>query len=76
MRRPPLTEEMLRARIAKNIRALRKKHGLPLKRIADRAEMHWRYWQKIEQGKVTVTVLTIVRIAYVLNIEPPDLIDA
>ena len=72
----PITKEKLKQRLAKKVRALRKKLGLTLKAAAARAELHWRHWQKVEAATVNVTLLTLVRLGDALNVDPRELIDA
>jgi transcriptional regulator with XRE-family HTH domain len=72
----PITKDTLKQRLAKKVRALRKKLGLTLKAAAERAEMHWRHWQKVEAAQVNVTLLTLVRLGDALNIDPRELIAA
>ena len=74
MTRPPTTQEDLRRRLAANVRAARKAAGLTLKVASERAEMHWRHWQKVEAAKVNITLQTLVRIGEALDIDPADLI--
>ena len=72
--RTPVTQQVVRERLAVKVRTLRKKLGLTLKVASERAEMHWRHWQKVEAAEVNVTLLTLVRIGDVLSIDPMDLI--
>lgn len=72
----PITEEILRERLAKKVRAIRKKRGLTVKGAAVRGEIHWRHWQKVEAAHVNATLLTLVRIADALDIDPMELMRA
>ena len=69
-----ITEEVIRNRLRENVRTLRHAASLTLKKASERAEMHWRHWQKIEAGQVNLTLQTLVRIADVLDIDPSDLL--
>jgi transcriptional regulator with XRE-family HTH domain len=69
-----VTEEVLRKRLRENVRSRRNAAALTLKKASERAEMHWRHWQKIEAGQVNLTVQTLVRIASVLDVDPADLL--
>jgi transcriptional regulator with XRE-family HTH domain len=69
-----ITEEIIRRRLSINVRTLRNGARLTLKRSSERAEMHWRHWQKIEAGQVNITLQTLVRLADVLGIDPADLL--
>jgi transcriptional regulator with XRE-family HTH domain len=72
--RRAITEEILRKRLSINVRTLRNSATLTLKKASERAEMHWRHWQKIEAGQVNITLLTLLRLAEVLGTEPSDLL--
>ncbi len=74
MNRHTITEEILRNRLRHNVRARRNAASLTLKKASERAEMHWRHWQKIEAGQVNLTVQTLVRIADVLGVDPFELL--
>ena len=65
---------MIRQRLSVNVRSLRNGALLTLKKSSERAEMHWRHWQKIEAGQVNITLQTLVRLAEVLDIDPADLL--
>jgi len=69
-----VTEEILRNRLRENVRTRRNAAALTLKKASERAEMHWRHWQKIEAGQVNLTVQTLVRIASVLGVDPAELL--
>ena len=74
MSRRIITEEIIRQRLSINVRALRNSAMLTLKKSSERAEMHWRHWQKIEAGQVNITLQTLARIAEVLGTDPADLL--
>ncbi len=61
--------EALRRRVGFNIRALRSERGLTLLEAAERAEIYWRKWQKIEEGEVNLTVDTLEQIAEALEVD-------
>jgi transcriptional regulator with XRE-family HTH domain len=69
-----VTEDILRQRLSINVRAMRYAAGLTLKKASERAEMHWRHWQKIEAGEVNVTLLTLARLGESLGADPADLL--
>ena len=69
-----VSETNLRRRLGTNVRALRNGALLTLKKASERAEMHWRHWQKIEAGQTNVTLFTLVRVADALNTEPSSLL--
>jgi transcriptional regulator with XRE-family HTH domain len=72
--RRTITEDILRQRLSMNVRATRQAAALTLKKASERAEMHWRHWQKIEAGEVNVTIQTLVRIGDALDMDPADLL--
>ena len=72
--RRAITEEIIRQRLSINVRTLRNSAALTLKKSSERAEMHWRHWQKIEAGQVNITLQTLVRLAEVLGTDPSDLL--
>lgn len=74
MSRRSVTEDVLRQRLRVNVRSLRHAAGLTLKKGSERAEMHWRHWQKIEAGEVNVTLQTLVRLGESLDVDPSDLL--
>ena len=55
--------------LAVNVRRYRHALKLTLKAVSQRAQMHWRHWQKIEVGDVNVTLDTLVRVAGALKVE-------
>ena len=67
-------EATLRRRLAANVRRLRHKKGFTLKVAGERAEIHWRLWQKIEAAQTNATMFTIVRLANALDAEPRELL--
>jgi transcriptional regulator with XRE-family HTH domain len=62
-------EEAVFERLRINVRVLRIAAGLTLKKAAERAEMHWRHWQKIEAGAINLTLVTLVRLAKALQVD-------
>ena len=69
-----IEEAVIRRRLKVNVRSCRKAAGLTLKVVSERADMHWRHWQKIEAGQVNATLHTLVRVAEALAVEPFDLV--
>jgi transcriptional regulator with XRE-family HTH domain len=74
MIRRAITETIVRRRLGDNVRALRTAALLTVKKAAERAQMHWRHWQKIEAGHTNLTLFTLVRVADALNAEPGHLL--
>jgi transcriptional regulator with XRE-family HTH domain len=57
-----------------NVRALRLAAGLTLKKTAECADMHWLHLQKIEEGQINVTLVTLARLAQVLGVDAAALL--
>ena len=55
--------------LARNVRRCRHAMKLTLKGASQRAQLHWRHWQKIEAREVNVTLDTLVRLAGALEVE-------
>lgn len=55
----------------KNVKRQREKAGLTQEDIAELVE--YKYYQKIEAGKVNITLKTVYKICKKLNIKPADL---
>jgi DNA-binding XRE family transcriptional regulator len=66
-------DEALRTRLRMKVRELRCAAKLTLRAAAEKSEVHWRHWQKIEAGEVNVTMQTMVRIARALQVDVPEL---
>jgi len=67
-------EAVLRRRLAANVRRLRQKKELTLKVAGERAELHWRLWQKVEAAQTNATLFTVLRLANALDADPRDLL--
>ena len=67
-------EATLRRRLAANVRRLRQTKGLTLKVAGERAEIHWRLWQKVEAAQTNATMFTVVRLANALDADPRELL--
>jgi transcriptional regulator with XRE-family HTH domain len=68
------SEVELRQRVGTNIRTRRLRLGLTLKQAAGRALVHWRRWQKIECGAVSVGLGTLERMAIAMGVDASDLL--
>jgi transcriptional regulator with XRE-family HTH domain len=66
-------DDALRQRLRVHVRALRKAAGLTLKVAAERGEIHWRHWQKIEAAKVNVSLSTLGKVARALRVDVVEL---
>lgn len=69
-------ERRLRRLVAANVRAIRTEKGLSLEAISHEATMHWRHWQKVEAGEVSVTLRTVAKLAVALDVTPDALFRA
>lgn len=56
------------------MRAARVASGLTQEAAAARADIDYKRWQRIEQGKVNPTVRTLLRVADVLDVEASELL--
>jgi transcriptional regulator with XRE-family HTH domain len=70
------TEQLLRERLAVQVRALRTEQGLTLKVASERGGICWRHWQKIEAGEENITLRTLARVALALGKSPAELLGA
>lgn len=68
------SEDRLRRRIALNVRRLRAERKLSAIDASEKVAMHWRLWQKLEAGDTNVTLRTLVRVAYALDVDPRELL--
>lgn len=66
-------QELARA-VGANVCRLRLALKMPVEKAADRANLNWRHWQKIETGNLNVTMQTIARAAQALRVDPAALI--
>jgi transcriptional regulator with XRE-family HTH domain len=73
-RRHVVTEEDMRQRMRRSIRARRMALSLTVKQAAQRVGMHPRQWQKIEYGERNVTIATIEKVARALEIDVYELL--
>jgi transcriptional regulator with XRE-family HTH domain len=67
-------ENSLRRTLARNVREAREGAALTLHTAAERAEIHWRHWQKVEAGEANATLNTVAKLAAALNVEPLSLL--
>lgn len=69
-------EQLLRERLAVQVRALRTEQGLTLKVASERGGIGWRLWQKIEAGEENITLRTLARVALALGKSSAELLSA
>lgn len=56
--------------IGQRVRAMREERGWGAGRLADRAGLHWTYVREIEQGKRRFSVVTLLKLAAGLEVDP------
>ena len=67
-------KETIRA-LGRRIRELRDELGLTLEQANERTKVDWKHLQKIEAGKINLTVATLVRVADGFGVALADLFD-
>lgn len=68
------SEELLRRRLASNVRSLREQRGISQEKAAELAEISPRKWQQVEAGEHNATLRTLLGLAIALEVDPADLI--
>lgn len=66
--------DQYRKRVAKNVRAYRKKLSLSQEALAEEADMHWTFISGVERGKYNLSLSSLTRIAKALGREPFELL--
>jgi len=61
--------------VGKNVKALRVRRGLTQEEAAHRAKLDYKRWQRIEAGRVNVTLHTLVSVSAALAANPKQLLD-
>lgn len=61
-------------KIASSIKKNRAERSLTQEQCAEKSEIEYKYYQKIEQGQINVTLKTLYRICLELKINPKDLL--
>ena len=56
--------------VGRRVRKLRDERGWGAGRLAERAGLHWTYVREIEQGKRNVSVVTLLKLAHGLDVDP------
>jgi len=56
------------------VRDLRKEKGWSIRVFAHKAGCHWSFVGQVERGERNVSLRTVVRFAYVLEVDPGDLL--
>jgi len=58
--------------LGENIKALRKRDKLTKEQLAEKSNIDYKFFQKIETGKRNITVNTLIRICNSLNVTLKD----
>ena len=74
MPKKPVTGEDLRARLASNLLALRKKAGWTQQQAADASGLDLRHYNKIENAENNVTMRTIVKLMNGFDVTTAELL--
>ncbi len=68
-------EAELRQRIGQNVRRLRKDRRITQVTAARLGNMHRRHWQKVEAGKVRLTLRSLVTLSIALEVDATELLE-
>lgn len=60
--------------VGRRVRALRDERDWGAGTLANRAGLHWTYIREIEQGKRNVSVVTLLKLAHGLGVDPCELL--
>ena len=58
-----------------NLRLIRQRHGLTMETLASDAEIEYRHLGRIERGEINTTIISLLKIAKVLNVDIKMLFD-
>lgn len=64
----------LRKRVSNNIKQLRAKRGFTQEEAAERSNVHYKYYQRVEAGDVNLTLDSIEKIAKAFGVMPKKLL--
>jgi transcriptional regulator with XRE-family HTH domain len=65
----------IRLRLARHVKTRRVAHQLTQEGLAVKANIALRHLQKIERGEVNVTLETLSKLAYALDVDPVELVE-
>lgn len=71
---PRIPSPSLRATLAENVRAFRKKHGFSQEALADLCELHRTYIGSVEREERNVSLSTLEVLAQALSVSVPELL--
>lgn len=76
-KRPPTlrTKDDVVAAFAERLRDLRQQSGLSQERLAEAADLHWTSISQIERAQRGVNLVTLLRLAHGLGVEPGELVN-
>jgi transcriptional regulator with XRE-family HTH domain len=69
-----MSKKDLRKQVAENIRKVRVKRDITQEDAAEAIGFHYKYYQKIESGKVNLTLDSIQKICAAFKISPKSLL--
>lgn len=70
----PRKKRAFAAEFGSRVRARRNELELTQEQLAEHAELHWTYISSVERGERNVTLLSILRIAAALGLDPSELV--
>jgi transcriptional regulator with XRE-family HTH domain len=65
----------IKKKFAENLTSLREKKGISIRELALRSNLEYSQVQRIEKGKVNLSLTTIMAIADGLDVHPRNLLD-
>lgn len=69
------SKEKIKKKFAENLTQLRETEGISIRELALRANLEYSQVQRIEKGKVNLSLTTIVSLAEGLGMNPKKLLD-
>lgn len=60
--------------VGRRVRELRDERGWGAGRLAEHAGLHWTYVREVEQGKRNISVVTLLKLARGLGVNPCELL--
>lgn len=69
------SKENIKKKFAENLKELREKKGISIRELSLRANLEYSQVQRIEKGKVNLSLSTIIALAEGLDLHPRRLLD-
>ena len=69
------SKEIIKSKFAENLKDLREKKGISIRELSLRANLEYAQVQRIEKGKVNLSLSTIIALADGLELPPKKLLD-